>query len=617
MTRNVQSLSQLITTFGPGAMVDLPTRSVLIGGLERWDMRERSWKHIDEPRLAQLLERRLKETNRLAGEKTLSLRTPPLSEDGAFGEPAGIDVTVFPTWFVCEGDDAAGERKKRRLVRWKDLRPEGGRRQFAAESGKNIDVTPIRFVGACERGHLQDIDWKWVIHGGEPCAEPMWLEEKGTSADPAATSVVCGCDKSISLQDAFAPGRLGKCSGAQPWLGANEREDCDKNLRLLTRTATNTYFPQFVPVISLPVGEDALTKLVSQHLDDLAAAVSPADVATARRFNNALRASLEGYGDEAVFAALERIRAKVVSDAARSPKFAEFDVLASGRALIGENSPTSRLHGETLPRERWARGDSSGLDAVLNLVAVHRLREVVCLYGFTRFEPAPTSIEGDLEDIRLAVNGAPLSRDADWLPAIEQFGEGIFIHFDPDRLAEWRAKNEVENRRSRLLAGHARYTRAHELEAAFPGVRYMFLHSLSHALMAELALDCGYPASAIKERVYALPDPARRGVVTRCGILIYTASPGAQGTLGGLVATAPRFAEILSSALDRLAICSNDPICADHDPAARADDRALLGAACHGCLLISETSCEMRNLHLDRALVRETMAGGGAGFLEA
>jgi hypothetical protein len=92
------------------------------------------------------------------------------------------------------------------------------------------------------------------------------------------------------------------------------------------------------------------------------------------------------------------------------------------------------------------------------------------------------------------------------------------------------------------------------------------------------------------------------------GILIYTATAGTQGTLGGLVGTAPRFAHILRGALARSAICSNDPLCADHDPDSRSGDRATHGAACHGCLLIAETSCEMRNLFLDRNLLVPTMA---------
>ena len=145
------------------------------------------------------------------------------------------------------------------------------------------------------------------------------------------------------------------------------------------------------------------------------------------------------------------------------------------------------------------------------------------------------------------------------------------------------------------------------------GVPYTLLHSLSHTLMGEIALDCGYPASSLKERVYALPPAVKDGPV-RCGLLIYTATAGTQGTLGGLVEVADRFAAVLRSALQRLELCSSDPVCADHDPTTSADDRALHGAACHGCLLVAETSCEARNLFLDRALLVPTMAEAGAAF---
>jgi hypothetical protein len=134
--------------------------------------------------------------------------------------------------------------------------------------------------------------------------------------------------------------------------------------------------------------------------------------------------------------------------------------------------------------------------------------------------------------------------------------------------------------------------------------------------MSEIALDCGYPASSLKERVYALSGAATGGTQDRFGVLIYTATAGAQGTLGGLVGTAPRFVHILRRALERAAICSNDPVCADHEPDDRSGDRATHGAACHGCLLIAETSCEMRNLFLDRNLLVPTMATAGCSFFD-
>jgi MrfA Zn-binding domain len=207
--------------------------------------------------------------------------------------------------------------------------------------------------------------------------------------------------------------------------------------------------------------------------------------------------------------------------------------------------------------------------------------------------------------------------NTDWLPAIEQFGEGLFIHVEPNAISNWLSRPAVQERLEALFAGHAAWASAKfgMRVPEHPGAAYIVLHTLSHALISEIALDCGYPASSLKERVYALAEPGSPQQTTRCGILIYTATAGSLGTLGGLVATTQRFGPILAAALRRLQICSNDPVCADHHPASRADDRALHGAACHGCLLIAETSCEMRNVFLDRALIVDTMGVAGARLL--
>ena len=621
MTKNAQRLSQLISTFGPGAMIDLPTRSVVVAGLEYWEMRANAFTTIPEPRLTARLEQLLKDQGRLDPNISLSLRTPPISTDGVNGIPAGVTAPIFPAWFVCEQVEATATAtatlRRRRLVRWQDLDTRG-RRRFVFDDGRKSEVTPIRFVCACEKGHLQDIDWRWVVHGSVQCQEPLWLEEKGTSADPADTNIICGCGRSLSLQDAFQPGRLGKCRGERPWLLDRDPDGCGDNLKLLTRTATNTYFPQVYTVISLPSEEDDLARLVDELSGDLANVQTVEDVVQAKRFNPKVSVSLGGYPDREIFERLKRVRDGARADASRSPKTSEFDVFASGRREIGHNHPAAKLYAETLPRATWADPSVSvDTSAIKNLVAVHRLREVSSLYGFTRFEAAPTSSDGDVEDIQLAVRGAPISRGADWLPAIEQFGEGLFIHVDEQAVNRWLQEPDVVCRQASLLRGYGHW-RARFAGGApnYPGTAYTLLHSLSHALIAEIALDSGYPASALKERIYALTDTRNGGAPSKCGILIYTATPGAQGTLGGLVAAGSRFSSILRSALDRLMICSNDPVCADHEPDGRSGDRATHGAACHGCLLIAETSCEMRNLFLDRSLLVQTMAGHRASFFD-
>jgi hypothetical protein len=165
----------------------------------------------------------------------------------------------------------------------------------------------------------------------------------------------------------------------------------------------------------------------------------------------------------------------------------------------------------------------------------------------------------------------------------------------------------VQERGRHLRAGFESWQAAHpHSQRSFPGLPYYLLHSLSHTLLTAVSLECGYPASSIRERVYALE--------AGYGILLYTGSPDAEGTLGGLVETGRQIDRHLRAALELGRLCSNDPVCAQHDPPNQHECRFLHGAACHGCLLIAETSCEQHNDFLDRALVVPTVEDAGAEF---
>ncbi len=163
----------------------------------------------------------------------------------------------------------------------------------------------------------------------------------------------------------------------------------------------------------------------------------------------------------------------------------------------------------------------------------------------------------------------------------------------------------------RLAAGHQHWLESRKIERPFPGGPYMLLHTLSHLMIQSLAMRCGYPASSIRERIYADAETGR------FGILLYTGSPDAEGTLGGLVQQARYIEAHLRHALETGALCSNDPICAQHTPGESMESRWLHGAACHGCALVAETSCEMHNDYLDRALVIPTLAIANAAFFGA
>jgi Domain of unknown function (DUF1998) len=168
-----------------------------------------------------------------------------------------------------------------------------------------------------------------------------------------------------------------------------------------------------------------------------------------------------------------------------------------------------------------------------------------------------------------------------------------------------------------LLAGHAEWRKGDDGEPReglpeFFGVRYYLLHSLAHLLIQAVALSCGYSASSIRERIYCAPQNADQPMAA---FLLSTGTTGSEGTLGGLLDEGRRIENHLRRARDLALLCSNDPVCAHHDPSRDPTRRYLHGAACHGCLFIAEPSCEQFNRFLDRALVFPTLGLEKLAFL--
>ena len=178
-------------------------------------------------------------------------------------------------------------------------------------------------------------------------------------------------------------------------------------------------------------------------------------------------------------------------------------------------------------------------------------------------------------------------------------------------MKEWLGRSPVIERIAGLVAGHDLWMADRKARRPFPGGPYVLVHTLSHLLIQSIAMRCGYPASSIRERIYADEQAGR------FGILLYTGSPDAEGTLGGLVQEARHLESHLLLALRMAALCSNDPICAQHGAGSSMEKRWLHGAACHGCALVAETSCEMRNDYLDRALVVPVVGTPDGAFFEA
>ena len=587
--------SQAISTFGVGALLDLPRASAIVGGLDRWPIRPEE-DEIAEPRLAQKLAK-------LACGALPRLVAPPAPEEiPGRAKSRGIPAYAFPNWFVerqPQGRLVSGRRasQSRRLAHRSALdrrRRLGGR-----------PVVAIRFVRACPRGHVDDFDWYWFVHrGADPCRNLLYLDETGPSGDLSELVVRCGCDAERVVAEARPIGALGKCSGERPWLGRGTREDCDEKARLLIRTATNAWFPQVVSTLSLPDVRGELDALVERHWNVLQVVEGVGDLRVQMRAPS-LAAALGNSDESAVLAAIRR-RKRGPAAAERPLKQVELDALLDAPEGFGDDVPVDpNFHARRLPESTWRDRGGRAARLLSTVIQVHRLREVVALAGFTRFEAVTRDIDGEYTS---DVERAALSIEADWLPAVENRGEGVFVEFAADEVKAWRERAEVVDRVARLTDGQARWNERRPKPRKFPGAGYVLLHTVAHLLIESLSLRCGYPAASIRERIYVGREAPRYGV------LLYTASPDAEGTLGGLVEQARRITEHLDAALETAALCSNDPVCAHHRPGDSREERWLHGAACHGCALIAETSCEMANDYLDRALVAPVIGCPDAAF---
>lgn len=581
--------SQVVTTYGPGSLIDLPNDSAIVGGLDTWP-HPTKLDEIQEPRLTARLQV-------ATGVPHPKLYAPPPEPDSPWEPMRAIGAHRFPGWYLVQEFQSQGERQKaRRLVPARAL----DNRKFEGQP-----VVPIRFVRGCRKGHIDDIDWRRFIHGDEStCRRPLWLVEQGTG-DLGDLRVRCECGESRLLWEAkdLSGNPLGSCRGARPWLGNFANEPCGEPSRLLTRTASNAYFPQLHSVLSLPNRASKVESVVRELWDDLQIVKDAAGLAFMKQ-KPSVAQLLAGFDDAEVLKTIDALRKGSSED--RPLKVVELDAILAAPEGYGDDVPVDpNFHARRLPDAAWRRTDlSSGVEAVIQL---HRLREVIALSGFTRFEAITRDINGEYDS---DVHPAAIALDPSWFPAIENRGEGLFLQLRPGAVAAWLGRPDVQARLRRLAEGHEHWREVRKARMDFPGGPYILLHTMAHLMIQSVSMHCGYPASSIRERIYV---DAGLG---RFGILLYTASPDAEGTLGGLVAQGRHVEAHLAHALRLGALCSNDPICAQHHPGESLEERWLHGAACHGCTLISETSCEMRNDYLDRALVVPVVGLAGAAFFQ-
>lgn len=597
--------SQVISTYGPGAIVDFRAGkkggapvSIVTAGLDEWD--NASWtaglmndQCISEPRLQKKL--------RVDG-----FRLPPVGyEYRGSGQNREkrirqLNGIRFPDWLQCP---ACGLLQHSR--NWAE--DPGDPALYCSpcsrksEAGRRVHVIPVRFVLACPDGHLDEFPWHhWVGHK-EGCdrRKPLRLVTRGAGLKGLWVNCT-GCSAGRSMEQAFSSAMMQRmnirCSGRRPWLpGPNEACSQAGPPKAVQRGASNLYFPATDSAIDIPPWTDEFQTALGQHWAALQTAASMEDADLIVR----LVVWPQWDGQQMT---LEEMQQKVRQRLALINAPERQDIRGEEYQQLTLGEATRDPKSEFCIRPEPVPPVLSGL--LSNLVRVVRLREVRALYGFTRIYP-PSGEFG-------SGTCSPLSAaPKKWLPAAEVRGEGIFIALDQERVGQWELQPAVQERAARVDHSwkEAWKDRGNDGDPPFPVTpRLILVHTLSHVLMRQLALDCGYSTSSIRERIYASDeDPGM------CGLLIYTSAADADGTLGGLERQGKpeRFISLVRDAVRSVEWCSSDPLCMN---GLNSWSESGNLAACHSCVLAPETACEHFNRFLDRAMIVGLPGDPAVGF---
>lgn len=566
--------SQLISTFGVGSIVDFVKDTVMIAGVDNWDSME-NWE-----------ERRLFNNNLQAITGAEHFLTPKTATNTLYSKSQDVESYIFPQKLYCpickhiiDVSELGNQQKKHNCFMpsvSKPGKPCGGH------------LVASRFVIVCPNGHIEDFPYSWWVHHGKDCEKSnnpriiMYNYDNRSDIDSLIVECEdCNLKRGMSLafsRNAFAGENGYQCKGKHPHLGKDYIAECAETMTARLRSSSSVYFPATLSALTIPPWSRKAVQLIETEYDELNAWAQ--------------------HGEQAV---IDYIKRKILPKAKNS--ITQSDLVSAYR-LIKEQKSSSRMQSEadifaaeygvlcrgTSYDDEYVASTTKvpvGFEGIFEAITViDKLTIINALVGFTRINPW----DGVLNNSQLA----PLSKaKKNWLPAVKLLGEGIFFKFNHDTLSVW--VRAVTNRYQEM---------ASELQESFLenerfSPQYIALHTFAHLLIRQLADDCGYSTSSIKEKIYStyMDEPTRPNM---CGVLVYLATSDSEGSLGGLISIAndsKRLQSILKNMLHKALWCSADPLCCT---STQQGFHSLNYAACHDCVLLPETSCEFRNVLLDR-----------------
>jgi hypothetical protein len=589
--------SQIITTFGVGALVDLPRLSGIMAGLDSWDL-------IRLPEESKIHERNLE---KMLGKNYFVQASSPETESG---NTFGLRAYRFPNWYYCP--------ECHHLDHYKKISGSlsGNSSQYNYNLYCNNDsckpkkskLIPSRFIIACLNGHIDDFPYVWWTHKHnidgslEICDNPkLDIKYEGVTGGLDSINLYCEtCNAHATMSGCMNENSLRgfECKGNSPWLGITDKgwykdpSPCNAQLRVLQRSANNVYYPVNKSALTIPPWSGKIHALFAQR-DSMFENFfeQEDDEETIRRLKSHYnKHSSEYLCDEASF----------IKEAFKVFKKVDSDIIPNEKTLNIEEY--NAFCGKEINEEYFKTETSEVFHEfspfIKQIKMVKKIREVMVLQGFRRILPA--HISDDTERKRLGLSDKDFSslskQPLEWLPAIELFGEGMFIQFDEDAIEKWEVYNKD---RYKKMANSLDDSWEWGLMFNPDRPRFIFLHTFSHLLIRQLSSQCGYATASIKEKIYSTYLGSN---FKMSGIFIYTSATDTDGSLGGLVREGKpdRINNTIKSLLEESTWCSNDPICIESKS---QGFRGLNYAACHACTLLPETSCVHFNCLLDRASV--------------
>ena len=379
---------------------------------------------------------------------------------------------------------------------------------------------PVRFVRACRRGHIGDIDWYAFVHQRR---RPTAAASSGsTSGGPAATCprswirCECGQERQFDRGDA-SRGRsapLGNCDGCRPWLGPVHEGGVRRAEPAAGAVGEQRLLPADDERHLAARPRRGASPRPSTRSGSTTSSTSRTSTTCAkeRKKKPPVKAALEGLTDEEVFAEIEARKRIAAPGADKSVKQAEFETLIASKEEIGSDKPDGDFYARALPAVEPGTGPgwqpSSGSSWST---------------GSARWSPRSASpasrpsapdVEGELE---MGVSRAPLALDARWLPAIENRGEGVFLQFRQEAIEAWLERDAgrppLPPARGGVPSAGCRTTR--RAVASSRASRTSCSTRSRTCCITAVSLECGYPASSIRERVYALERRLRHPALHR------------------------------------------------------------------------------------------------------